>query len=131
MDGSIAGSLNVSGNVSVGGALVGNIGSGGAPFPRPAYDSGWLQMAPSTAAVFYHLLGGSVDDYVVDLSVRYGSASADLTNRRVGGDTYWRDSSFHEYGVYWSNLNTTWIHVVHAAGDSEDAWARVRIWVVK
>jgi hypothetical protein len=47
-------------------ALRGSIGpNGGAPFPHPAYDSGWCYSDMSVDKVFIHNLGGNPDNYAV------------------------------------------------------------------
>ena len=62
------------GDLVVTGAYKGNIRSDsatdGAPFPRPAFDSGWLSIAEHEARTLDHGIGGDADDYVVDLQFR-------------------------------------------------------------
>lgn len=58
------GDLVVDGNDA---AFRGTIGpNNGAPFPRPAYDSGWV-LPPAWEFTLFHNIGGNVDHYMVDL----------------------------------------------------------------
>jgi len=61
----VTGNTKVEGDLVVTGAYRGSIGpNGGAPFPRPAYDSGWVTATDSIT--LFHNIGGNVDNYVVD-----------------------------------------------------------------
>ena len=71
-----------------------------------------------------HNLGGSVDQYVVDLTCK-GTGSNGITNFRVGGD---RNGSDY-YGAYWSNLTTSQISLVRYVDDVHCSQVRARIWV--
>ena len=105
----VAGNIKMEGDLFVDGndaAFRGTIGpNNGAPFPRPAYDSGWV---PGTGAdiIFFHNIGGNVENYVVDVQDKYPDYG-------IAGST----SVYH-------NLST----------DSVTVWGypdeiRVRIWV--
>lgn len=116
--------LDVNGDLRVTGAYKGNIGpNNGAPFPRPAYDSGWTSISKNQVITFNHGIGGNADDYFVDLcfeSTMYGRH-----HKRYGGYTY--SDAF--MGAYWSQLTNTQIKV-HRFGDDVDIeQVRVRIWV--
>lgn len=111
------------GDLVVTGALRGNIGSnGGAPFPRPAYDSGWLSIAKYQCHTLNHNLGGNVDNYVVDLQFRdpYG-----IHNFAFG--TY-HDGS-EDRGACYDELTNQSIQVCRRQDDIAVSKIRVRIWV--
>ena len=103
---------------------VGSTGTTGSGcFPRPAYDSGWVDMpgtgtSPATITLT-HNLRGNVDDYVVDLQRREsGLGATNLTNRGIG-DTF-----------FYSGLTTTSIKVSGPISPkSLTISLRVRIWV--
>ena len=123
------------GDLVVTGAYRGNIGpNGGAPFPRPAYDSGWFVLERGTITVLTHNLGGSVDNYVVDLSARwfadwYTYWGEGLSNLGIGGD----NSDYGVTGHYWGGLNNQSIYVSRGMDDGAPATKeyRVRIWVYR
>jgi len=124
--------LDVVGDLELSGAYRGSIGpNNGAPFPRPAFDSGWVAMADGGDVVtLTHGLGGDRDDYVVDLQFHHvltgGGSLMGVHNMSVGGD----DDGASEDGAFWTKLTSTSIDVIRHSGD---AWAdeiRVRIWVV-
>jgi len=103
---------------------VGSTGTAGSScLPRPAYDSGWVDMpgtgtSPATITLT-HDLGGNVDDYVVDLQRREsGLGAANMTNRGIG-DTF-----------FYSGLTTTSIKLSGPISPkSLTISLRVRIWV--
>jgi hypothetical protein len=103
---------------------VGAAGTGGGScFPRPAYDSGWINM-PATGSAPYtttltHNLGGNVDDYVVDLQYKAsGLGETNVTNARIG-DTF-----------YYSYLTTTSVKLTGPISPkSVTVSLRLRIWV--
>lgn len=102
--------LEVDGDVKVNGALRGNVGpNNGAPFPRPAYDSGWVACGPVDPKVFSHNLGGGVDNYVVHATGK----SADGRSSTGG----WRDLTSQTVTVVIENSDTS--------------RCRVRIWVIR
>jgi hypothetical protein len=98
-------------------------GTGGSfCFPRPAYDSGWVDM-PGTGPSPYtttltHNLGGNVDDYILDLQRRdSGLDGNDVRNLGIG-DTF-----------YYSHLTTTSITLTGPISPkSATVSLRVRIW---
>ncbi len=109
------------------GAYRGNIGPNkGAPFPRPAYDSGWVLIDPgNTPTTLVHNVGGNVDNYVLDLQREdpaYG-----INNVADGGE--W-DTGGDLYGYWYMNLTTTNVEVQIGGNDPDiPAYLRVRIWV--
>ncbi len=53
--------------------------------PNPEYDSGWVAVYAGSSETLTHNLGGNIDDYVVDLTMRSASS---IHMRGIGGDTY-------------------------------------------
>lgn len=131
--GSLGGSdygVKSEGDLVVTGAYRGSIGpNNGAPFPRPAYDSGWVTVSTGTSTTLTHGIGGSTDNYVVDMQMRdlqyYG-----VTNVHIGGNSFYDVNSFTTEwsGAYWSNLTSSTIKVANNA-DSTTESVRIRIWV--
>ena len=104
----------------------GDVTSGGPgvrAFPRPAYDSGWRAMDPGTSLDLPHSLGGSTDNYLVELTFRHSSHGTHAWG--LGGDV--GPAGF--FGAYWRNLTDTHITVERAPNDTECPLVRVRIWV--
>ena len=110
----VAGTVHVRNDLVVTGAYRGTIGpNNGAPFPRPAYDSGWIAgtiepMEPEYVTLF-HYIRGNVDNYVVDVQGKYPEGS-------IRGPF----SSSH-----YRNLTTNSIKVYMPEG----SFHRIRIWV--
>jgi hypothetical protein len=100
-------------------------GPGVAAFPRPAYDSGWVTILAgnSNSLVLTHNLGGSVDNYIVDLSFKHPSYGVHQFG--YGGDV----TSGGFYGSWWRNLTTSSITIERATNDTDCPQVRVRIWV--
>ena len=70
----VAGNAHVRNDLVVWGAYRGTIGPhNGAPFPRPAYDSGWRDYRVDGWVTVFHNIGGNVNNYVVDLQWKEGS----------------------------------------------------------
>jgi hypothetical protein len=126
--------LEVNGGLKVAGAYTG-------AFPRPAYNSGWIAINPSTHLVIIHNVGGNADDYVVDLQFKDVDGVWGINNSGMGSDKWFADWSgdwfgfvsyiYHYSGACWTNLTSTSIMVVRQAYDTEADQIRVRIWVVK
>jgi hypothetical protein len=97
-------------------------------FPDPpAWDSGWVPIAPITYETLTHNLGGNVDDYVVGLWFRDTAADGIGINARCYGGL--QDMYVQMHGAYWDRLTDTTIRVWRYY---EDGWAdevRVRIFV--
>ena len=113
--------INDGGDVEFGGA-------GLAAFPKPAYDSGWLDRTDdfdgASCKIFTHNLGGNVNNYVVDLQFKDGS---NITNAGFGGD----NDGPGGRGAIWQNLTTTQIEICFWYGDVALDAIRARIWVYK
>jgi hypothetical protein len=110
------------GDLVLRGAFRGDLGpNGGAPFPRPAYDSDWREI--HGAILLRHDLGGETDNYVVDLQF------AELPDLRPHQFAYGGDHHLDRYdGGYWCCLDEQAITVCAAEQSAVD-YVRVRIWV--
>jgi hypothetical protein len=120
--------LEVNGNLKVTGAYKGNIGpNNGAPFPRPAYDSGWQSVSAGQILTLTHNVGGNVDNYVVDLQFKSGALG--INQRYYGLDTYWNGATSRYRGACWQELTSTQIRISMAIHETLIDQIRVRIWV--
>ena len=120
--------LEVNGNLKVTGAYKGNIGpNGGAPFPRPAYESGWCSINPGQLLTLTHNIGGNVDNYVVDLEFKQPEVG--IHNVGIGGYNYIVGPNIYQYGAFWNTLTTTSITVYRQPDDATVEQIRIRIWV--
>lgn len=110
------------------GAFRGSLGpNNGAPFPRPAYDSGWIAaIAPGGYAVKYHNIGLDVSKYVVDIQTQDATEPGYGTHN-YGAGTLYLDT--HYRGVFYSNLTSSSITLNRASEDVICDRIRVRIWV--
>ena len=123
--------LGVAGEQNVTGAYQGNksssSGPDGAPFPRPAYNSGWRAISQDQALPLTHSIGGDPDNYVVDLQF-FDTASAGRNQAHYGG---LESDSGNRYGAYWKELTNSQITVYRHLNDTTVDSVRVRIWVYK
>jgi len=109
-----ADTVKVDHDLIVTGAYKGTIGpNDGAPFPRPAYDSGWQSISAGVPLIFPHSIGGDTDDYVVEISVN-GSTS---------------NEHLHTGAVYWSGLSNSAVTAHRKVGDTTVSTVRMRIWM--
>jgi len=116
------------GDLYVTGAYRGNLGPNqGAPFPRPAYDSGWVTINPGQEKTLTHNLGGNVDNYVVDLQFKATSLPFQIHSIAYGGDLV----GSRREGGYYKNLNTSSVIINRFAHDLQADQMRVRIWVYR
>jgi len=107
--------LHVEGDLTVSGAYKGDIGpNNGAPFPRPAYDSGWVPLELGGVKLLTHNIGGNVDNYVVDLLFKDTDDVFGINHIAYGGRPFGGGWQCGE----WHNLTSSTIII-----------ARVRIWV--
>jgi hypothetical protein len=117
--------LDVVGDLKLSGAYRGDLGpNNGAPFPRPAYSSGWLPIDPGEDITIPHSVGGSVYDYVVDFQCY--NATIGINNFGYGG----YESSGLFRGSYYRELTSSSIVVRRSPDDNWCNYVRVRIWVV-
>jgi hypothetical protein len=121
--------VQAEGDLVVTGAYRGDIGpNGGAPFPRPAYDSGWIPLGLGEQKTLTHNLGGNVDNYVVLMS--YRNWLHGYTN--LGDGWYIRDDDWA--GYYWNQLNTETVNIGRGSNDLFGEGGneyRLRIWVYR
>ncbi len=108
------GNMKVTGNLQVDGQATGF-------FPRPAWDSGWVQMTASCLWL-NHWVGGNADNYVVDLQGRQDTGT--ITDYGIGGFFY----SNTEEGTWYDNLNNYQIEICRKVVTTVN-YLRVRIWV--
>ncbi len=98
--------------------MKGNNGpNNGAPFLRPAYDSGWVKLAAGELKELQHNVGGNMDDYLMNMSLRLGP------KRNMA---FW-DSSL---GATWSMSSNTSIVVFRELSETYDQ-VRIRIWIIR
>jgi hypothetical protein len=131
----VNGDAKVNTDLQVNGAFKGDISSSsssdGAPFPRPAYNSGWVTIAPDDYLVLTHDIGGDSSDYVVDLQFWNDIGNAGITNQRMGGDTFWSGGNYYAYGAFYDELTSRSIRVRRLQNDYYAEKIRVRIWVIE
>jgi hypothetical protein len=122
-----AGNLELEGDLVVSGAVRGDIGpNNGSPFPRPAYDSGWVAIAAGDSQILAHNIGGNVDNYVIDMQFKTSVQTFGINNFAMGGDRSGGDT--FEYGASWFGLDSTHIGVLRWPNSVSEE-IRVRIWV--
>jgi hypothetical protein len=93
-------------------------------FPQPDYDSSWISMAPSQHLTLTHNVGGSVNNYVVDMQF-YDTGLNGINNAGMGMDQY---DNGQKRGVCWTNLTTSTIEIWRGDMDPYADQVRVRIW---
>ncbi len=104
------------GDLHVTGAFTGNIGANqGAPFPRPAWTSGWIKLDPGEQTTLTHDLGGNWGNYVVQIDEDWGGNNG-ITNFAMG---------------YFESLNDRTIKLVLKSDAPFWLAVRARIWVCK
>ncbi|UCB53205.1 MAG: hypothetical protein JSV10_03765 [Candidatus Zixiibacteriota bacterium] len=122
--------LDVNGDLEVTGAYKGNItsssGTDGAPFPRPAYDSGFQTINKGQNLELTHSIGGDSTDYVVDM--QFFSSTKGIHATAYG---MYVTSGGNGTGAWWDQLTTSTIRVRRDTDDNIVEKVRVRIWVVQ
>jgi len=113
--------------VEIDGALTGKLGAiGGAPFPRPAYNSGWVRLNTGQWITLQHNLGGNSDDYFVRGDYRSESGIHDMDgfDRNLDGT--------RQLGIHWGLMTNTEIQIGRGSEEG-DVWKdiRIRIWIIK
>lgn len=126
--------VKADGDLVVSGAYRGNIGpNGGAPFPRPAYDSGWVSMEPGIGQWFQHNVGGDVADYVIDMQFRkWTTQGYTIHNVGLGHNFYGVYSQNYDgegSGAHYRNLESQRVYVERGTHDENCEQVRLRIWV--
>lgn len=123
--------LGVNGDLKVTGAYKGNISSStktdGAPFPRPAYDSGWFSLHIPGDLDLTHNIGGDSTNYFVDLQFKHDGYMG-IHNRGLGIDV-----SPPGYGAAYYGLTSSMITITPSPGSGLTYCdsVRVRIWVIE
>jgi len=111
--------LDVEGNIDVSSNQIKNYYG----FPRPNYDSGWVSIVAGSSITLSHNLGGSVDNYVVDMQFKGGLG---IHCRGYGVD---EGSSGLSEGVLYRYLGTNTISIYRYSNDHYVEQVRIRIWV--
>lgn len=99
----------------------------------PDYDSDWVSLGAGAAATtLTHGLGGSADDYLVDMTYR-ASGTNGVNLRYYGGADFGTKSApghsaDDRVGAYWRSLTNSSITVFRRAEDNYAPDVRVRIW---
>lgn len=123
----VAGTVKSQGDLVVNGAYRGNIGSkGGAPFPRPAFDTGWINISHGQELSVVHNLGGDVDNYFIDLQFKDPNG-IEINNKGIGG--YEKENN--KQGAWYYNLNNYSLKIYKQTEANWVDFFRIRIWVVK
>ena len=125
--------LDVNGDLEVTGAFKGNKGpNNGAPFPRPAYNSGWISIDQGSTVTLTHGVAGDINNYVVDLTFKTGG-DTNINERNYGGVIYTSPESgtVYHYGAYWHSLNASTIKVTRLQEDAFCPQFRIRIWFIE
>lgn len=121
----------VNGDLAVTGAYKGNIGpNNGAPFPRPAYDSGWVSIAMGSTINLTHNLGLHPDRYLVDLQQKTDNLRSSCY---ANGERYMAlDDTLRREGTFWQiwHDDPNVLSVAREYDDYRATYVRVRIWVV-
>lgn len=121
----------VNGDLYVTGAVRGGLGpNGGAPFPRPAYDSGWVALGKDQRKQLTHNVGAHVDRYVCMME-GIDTVNGMITNYNIGGD-HDSTSAHPREGWYYYGLTTSTVIVHRLDNDKYDAdtqYVRIRIWL--
>lgn len=126
--------IKADGDLVVTGEYRGNIGpNNGAPFPRPAYDSGWTAIACGENKTLNHNIGDNVDNYVVDMQFKDTNGSWGINQCSYGCNSLYVISvGFNHFnGVAWQMLTNNSIKVEREENDMFADYVRVRIWVYK
>jgi hypothetical protein len=122
--------LDVVGDLQLSGAYRGHLssssGSDGAPFPRPAYNSGWIDIEADDCLMLDHNVGGDADDYFVDVQIK-STGGIGIHNLGFGG--YYEPPDQY-MGILYENLTATQILVCRLRNDIPANQIRVRIWVI-
>ena len=100
---------------------------------RPDYETGWAVVAQDDARTFAHNLGGSVDDYFVNM-VYYDSTFNYINQRHLGGADFGVNppggyNADDRVGAYWRTLTDSEITAYRRAEDGFADLLRIRIWV--
>jgi hypothetical protein len=111
------GNVQITGSLTVDGPAIGF-------FPQPAWNSGWVALAPGEGRLVVHGLGGTRDNYVVDFQCRNPWG---ITNLFVGADSNEGDVW---HGGYFYDLDSNSLIVSRLPDDSLCYEVRVRIWII-
>jgi hypothetical protein len=111
--------LDVAGNIDVSSNQIKNYYG----FPRPNYDSGWVSIDSPEIITLTHGLGGSVDNYVVDMQFK------GILGTHCGGYGGDEGMSGLSEGAIYRDLGTNTIRIQRYSNDHNVDQFRIRIWV--
>lgn len=122
------------GDLYLDGAYRGRLGASheGAPFPRPAFDSGWVYFSPGDAKTLDPGIGGDVDNYRIEVLEKSRSGLSIRPAERSYGHAPF---GLAKYGSTWSlDTGTKKVRVVNIDNRKTGAvgakYIRVRIWYI-
>ena len=101
---------------------------------KPTYDSGWVSIAQGDFYTFNHHIGGSANDYRVDMEFKSSSDPWSINQCFYGGNDFGPQSvppsaaDNGRVGAYWYGLNIDSITVSRRPEDSCADQVRIRIW---
>jgi len=118
--------IRADGNVQINGDLtvIGQISG----FPRPDFDSDWMDVPAGGSVTITHNLQGDAKDYVVDMTFRDQYYGSGIHQNTYGGDV--RPGPENK-GMYWEDLTSTSIKVVRMSDDVRCQQVRIRIWMYR
>jgi hypothetical protein len=101
---------------------------------QPDYESGWQAISQDDARSLGHGLGGSPEDYLVNMIYRDTNAANSVNQRHLGGADFGVNpplgySVDDRVGAYWRSLTDSEISVFRRAEDGFADNLRIRIWV--
>jgi len=114
------GDVQITGDLAVTGQVSG--------FPRPDFDSGWVEIAQGGTVTITHNLGGDPENYVLDMTFRDSYFGSGIHQITYGGDVRPDEGS---KGVWWEALNATSVKAIRGVNDARCQDVRIRIWVYK
>ena len=114
------GDVQINGDLTVTGQISG--------FPRPDFDSDWMDVPAGGSVTVTHNLQGDAKDYVVDMTFRDQHYGSGIHQNTYGGDV--RPGPENK-GMYWEDLTPTSIKVVRMSDDVRCQQVRIRIWMYR
>ena len=125
---------HLEGDLYVDGAYRGRLGAAeqGAPFPRPAFDSGWVYFKAGASKTLDPEIGGDVDNYKIEVMEKSRDGRTIRPSERAYGHA---PLGLKKYGSTWSlNIQSKNIKVVNldnrVLGAVGAKYIRVRIWYI-
>ena len=128
------GAVTATGDLFVGGAYKGNLGpNNGAPFPRPVFDSGWVETDEDNPCVGLttglDIASYNNQNFVIDIMHKWQSGGV-ASNSGIGGNDYDNWDGSYDDG-FWYYLNNNNSITVCQGDDWSGHLLRARIWYYK